>query len=192
MEGTTRKHDFHSSLETSNLAYWTIRLMHDNPILPLVKNPYRLLREAGLDAMQKVVEVGCGPGFFTIPAARIVGEKGCVYAIDVHPRAIETVRKKVEKEALENVIPLCINASATGLSAESIDLAFIFGLRHVAGGMEEVIPELHRILRSGGFLSLEKTRGSEVALRDAVERAGFVFSEKYGRIFRFRKIDNPS
>jgi ubiquinone/menaquinone biosynthesis C-methylase UbiE len=189
MEETTRKNDFRSSLETSNLAYWTIRLMHDNPILPLVKNPYRLLRAAGLYTMQNVVEVGSGPGFFTIPAARIVGEKGCVYAIDIHPRAIERVRKKVEKEALDNVIPLCINASATGLPAESIDLAFIFGLRHVAGGMEKVISELHRILRPGGILSIEKTRGSEMALRDAVERADFVFSEKLGRIFRFGKSD---
>jgi len=190
MENTTGKKNFHSSLETSSLAYWTIRLMHDNPLLPLVKNPYRLLRAAGLDDMQKVVEVGCGPGFFTIPAARIVGQMGRVYAIDIHPRAIERVRKKVEKEALENVIPLCINASATGLPAESINLAFVFGLRHVAGGMEKVISELHRILRPGGFLSLEKTRGSEMALRDAVEKAGFVFSKKHGRIFLFRKTDN--
>ena len=61
--------------------------------LPLVKNPYRLLRAAGLDDMQKVVEVGCGPGFFTIPAVRIVGEKGHVYAIDVNHKALKRVWK---------------------------------------------------------------------------------------------------
>ncbi len=48
----SRKEQHHSSLEISNIAYWTIRLMHDNPLLPLVKNPYRLLRAAGLDEMQ--------------------------------------------------------------------------------------------------------------------------------------------
>jgi ubiquinone/menaquinone biosynthesis C-methylase UbiE len=189
MESKRKQH--YSGLETSTIAYWTIRLMHDNPLLPLVKNPYRLLRAAGLDDMQKVVEVGCGPGFFTIPAVRIVGEKGHVYAIDVNHRAIERVWKKVEKEELENVTPLCINASKTGLSEESVDLAFVFGLRHVVGGLETVLPELYRILKPQGILSLEKTRGSEMELRGAAEKAGFIFSEKHGRILRFKKRDNP-
>ncbi|MBW1804111.1 MAG: hypothetical protein JRJ85_25680 [Deltaproteobacteria bacterium] len=34
--------------ETSSIAYWMIRMMHDNPILPLVRNPYKLLDTAGL------------------------------------------------------------------------------------------------------------------------------------------------
>ncbi len=187
MKVESQKKPHSSSMETSSIAYWTIRLMHDNPLLPLVKNPYRLLTAGGMEDMQKVVEVGCGPGFFTIPAARIVGEKGHVYAIDVHPRAIKRVREKIEKENLKNITPMCINASGTGLPGACIDLAFIFGLRHVAGGLETVISELHRVLRSGGILSLEKTRGSQTELRDTVEKAGFVFSEKRGRIFRFKK-----
>ena len=102
-------------LETSNIAYWTIRIMHDNPILPLVRNPYKLLNAAGLKKGQRVVEVGCGPGFFTIPAAKIVGDKGHVYAVDIHPRAVERVKIKIKKDALKNLPPLCINASNTGL-----------------------------------------------------------------------------
>jgi len=187
MNVKTQKKQRYSSIETSSIAYWTIRLIHDNPLLPLVRNPYKLLRAAGLDQMKEVVEVGCGPGFFTIPAADMVGEKGHVYAIDINRRAIERVRRKIEKEELENVTPLCTDASETGLPAESVDLAFVFGLRHVAGGLEKVLLELHRILRPGGILSLEKTKGSETSLRGAAEKAGFVFSEKYGRIFRFKR-----
>jgi ubiquinone/menaquinone biosynthesis C-methylase UbiE len=187
MNVESQKKQHYSSIETSGIAYWTIRLIHDNPLLPLVRNPYKLLRAARLDRKQKVVEVGCGPGFFTIPAANMVGEKGHVYAIDINRRAIERVRRKTEKEKLENVTPLCINASKTGLSAGSCDLAFVFGLRHIAGGLEKVLLELHRILRPGGTLSLEKTKGPETALIGAAEKAGFIFSEKHGRIFRFKK-----
>jgi len=176
-----------SGLETSNIAYWTIRLMHDNPILPLVRNPYKLLKAAGLEQGHKVLEVGCGPGFFTIPAARIVGDEGHVYAVDIHPRAVERVKQKIEKEALSNITASCVNASDTGLPGESIDLAFLFGLRYIAGGLENVISELHRVLKPGGILSFEKTRGSESELIQEVERGGFVYSGRKGRVFLFTK-----
>jgi len=176
-----------SGLETSNIAYWTIRIMHDNPILPLVRNPHKLLKAAGLEQGRKVLEVGCGPGFFTIPAAEIVGEKGHVYALDIHPRAVERVKKKIEKKALKNVTPLCANASDTGLPGGSVDLAFVFGLRHVAGGLGNMISELHRVLKPGGILSFEKTRGPEAALIEEVERGGFAYTGKKGRIFLFTK-----
>ena len=184
--GTTKRHG-HSFNHTSNMAYWTIRLMHDNPILPLVRNPYKLLKAAGLEDGYKVLEVGCGPGFFTIPAARIVGDEGHVYALDIHPRSVERVKKKIEKEALKNVTALCANASDTGLPDGSVDLAFVFGLRHVAGGLEKLISELHRVVKPGGTLSFEKTRGPEAVLVEELERGEFIYTGKKGRIFSFTK-----
>lgn len=178
---------YRSNLETSNIAYWTIRVMHDNPILTLVRNPYKLLHGAGLKKGQKVVEVGCGPGFFTIPAANIVGDEGHIYAVDVHPRAVDRVKKKIKKAALKNVTPLCVNASNTGLPSGGIDLAFLFGLRSIAGGFESMIFELHRVLKPGGILSFEKTRGSEEEFIKEVEQAGFIYTGKRGRIFIFER-----
>jgi SAM-dependent methyltransferase len=176
-----------SGLETSNIAYWTIRLMHDNPLLPLMRNPYKLLKAAGLEQGHKVLEVGCGPGFFTIPAARIVGDEGHVYAVDVHPRAVKRVTEKIEKEALENVTPICTNASNTGLPDRSLDLSFLFGLRYIAGGLENLLIEIRRILRPDGIFSFEKTRGSERELIEEVERGGFTYSGRQGRVFLFAK-----
>ena len=161
--------------------------MHDNPILPLVRNPYKLLKAAGLEEGQKVLEVGCGPGFFTMPAARIVGDEGHVYAVDIHPRAVARVKEKIEKEALKNITTMCINASNTELPDESVDLAFLFGLRYIAGGLENVISELHRVLKPGGILSFEKTRGSEADLVEEVRRGGFAYTGRRGRIFLFTK-----
>ena len=163
------------------------RQIHDNPIRSVFCDPYKLLRMAGLKRGQKVLEVGCGPGFFTIPAAKIVGEEGVVYAADVHPLAIERVKEKIEREGMKNVKPMLANASDTGLPDQSIDLAFIFGLRYIAGGLENVITEIHRILKPGGVLSFEKTKGSAKKLIDEVERGGFVYSGRHARIFIFRK-----
>jgi len=143
-----------------NFAFRIISLMHDNPLLPIFRNPYKLLRAAGLKSGQKVLEVGCGPGFFTIPAAKIVGKEGFVYAVDAHPLAIERVKEKIKKEGIKNIKSILANASDTGLPDRSIDLAFLFGLRYIAGGLENVMSEIHRVLKPGAVLSFEKTRGS--------------------------------
>jgi len=183
---TTERHS-HTELHASRFAFWTITLMHDNPLLPIFRNPYKLLRDAGLKQGQKALEVGCGPGFFTIPAAKIVGEEGLIYAIDVNPFAIRRVKKKMAKEGLRNVKPCLTNASNTGLSESSIDLAFLFGLRYVAGGLGNVMSEMNRILKPGALLSFEKTRGSGEELIQEVERAGFSYTDRSGRIFLFTK-----
>ena len=171
----------------SNFSFRIISLMHDNPLLPIFRNPQRLLKAAGLKPGQKVLEVGCGPGFFTIPAAKIVENEGVVYAVDVHPLAIERVKEKIEREWIRNITPILANASDTELPDRSIDLAFIFGLRYIAGGLENVIAEIHRILKPGGVLSFEKTRGSEKKLIEEVERGGFIYSGRQARIFLFTK-----
>lgn len=187
MRNKTTERQRHTELHTSRFAFWTITLMHDNPLLPIFRNPYKLLRDAGLKQGQKVLEVGCGPGFFTIPAAKIVGEQGLIYAVDINPFAIRRVKNKIAKEGLRNVKPSLTNASNTGLPESSIDLAFLFGLRYVAGGLRSVISEMHRILKFGALLSFEKTRGSGEELIQEVERAGFSFVDRRGRIFLFSK-----
>jgi len=176
----------------SNFAFRIISLMHDNPLLPIFRNPYKLLNAAGLKPGQKVLEVGCGPGFFTIPAAKIVGKEGFVYAVDVHPLAIERVKEKIEKEGIKNVKPILANASDTGLPARSIDLAFLFGLRYIAGGLEDVMSEIYRILKPGGVFSFEKTKGSEKKLIEEVERGGFTYSERQARIFLFTPLEKAT
>ncbi len=170
-----------------DFAYRVISLMHDNPILPIFRSPGRLLGAAGLGAGQSVLEVGCGPGFFTIPAAEIVEAEGTIYAVDVHPAAIARVKERIEKGGIRNVKPILANASDTGLPDKSIDLAFVFGLLHIAGGIEDVISEVHRVLKPGGILSFEKTRGPAKGLVEAAEAGGFIYSERRGRIFLFTK-----
>ena len=53
-----------------DFAFKMMFLIHDNPFQRIFRNPYRLLKAAGLRPGRKVLEVACGPGFFTIPAAK--------------------------------------------------------------------------------------------------------------------------
>ena len=46
------------------------------------QNPDKIVRALGVKQGMKVADIGCGPGFFTIPLARAVGQRGAVYAVD--------------------------------------------------------------------------------------------------------------
>ncbi|MBN1455463.1 MAG: methyltransferase domain-containing protein [Methanomicrobia archaeon] len=179
----------HTAGHLPNFSYRIIEIMHDNRLLPYFREPYKLLEAAGLKQGQHVLDVGCGPGYFTIPAARLVGTKGVVYAVDVHPRAIERVQEKIAAEEITNVTPMLANAAETGLPDNSIDLAFLFGLRYIAGGLEGLLTELHRVLKPGGNLSFEKTRGSTEKMIAEVERAGFRYTQTKGRILVFERVE---
>ena len=187
MKTTNRQRQHQAGPFMQKVAFWTITLMHDNPLLPFFKDPYKLLNVAGLRRGQKVLEVGCGPGFFTIPAAQIVGEEGLVYAVDINPYAMARVRGKIAREGIKNVIPLLANASDTGLAERSIDLAFLVGLGHIAGGQKNLLAEIHRILRPDGVLSVQNTRGGREKMIDDVKQLKFVFSESNATFVLFTK-----
>lgn len=179
-----------SEKHASNFTFMIIALIHDNSLRRWLDDPFKALKTVGLKPGFKVVEVGCGPGFFTIPAAQIVGSNGLVYAVDVHPRAIERVKKKIESKGIKNLRPMLTNASNTSLPEQSIDLVFMFGLPYIVGGQGNVISEMCRILKPGGILSFKKTRGSDEEFIKDMESGGFICSDKQRRLFSFVKAKN--
>ena len=180
----------HNGTLMQKISFWMITMIHDNPLLPIFKDPYNVLEIAGLKFGQKVLEVGCGPGFYTIPAAHIVGKEGLVYAADINPYAIKRVRKKVEGMGIKNVVPMLTNASKTDLQDQSIDLVFMFGLPHIVGGQKNVLIEMNRILKKRGVIAHKKSRGTEEKIIKEMKQAGFIFSEGRGRILIFHRADS--
>jgi len=154
-------------------------LVHED-LYRLFRDPYKALKQAGMKQGQAVLEVGCGPGFFTVPAAEMVGETGRVCALDINPLAIEHVREKVAAAGVSNVDLLLADAAETGLPDQSFDVVYLFGLAHAIGGMGPIMVELHRLLKPGGTLAVEG--------RVAPPSELFRPLERQGRIARFTKI----
>jgi len=80
----------YTRIPQSKIVYMGLALFLGNPLRRLTMNADRVLTRMGVQEGLTVLEVGCGPGFFTIPAARMVGE-GTIYALDVHPMMTENV-----------------------------------------------------------------------------------------------------
>jgi len=70
---------------------------------------------------------GCGDGFFTLPAARLVGEKGSVYAVDEDSDAVDRLNRKAALEGLTNIRSKAAGAEETVLCEACADIVF-FGI----------------------------------------------------------------
>jgi ubiquinone/menaquinone biosynthesis C-methylase UbiE len=146
------------SFGDSPLAHYLFRLIApvmESPLRRRFLDPVRTLKAAGIRTGQEVLEVGCGTGFFTIPAAELVGEEGRVYALDPHPLAIEQVTRKVQASGLSNVRLIRSDATEAGLASASMDLALLFGvIPSPTLPLDRLVPEMFRLLRSEGALAV--------------------------------------
>lgn len=167
-------------MSRDRVHFRTMAFVHET-LYGVFRDPYEPLRAAGLKPGQRVLEVGCGPGFFTLPAAELVGQEGSVTSVDVSPAAVKYVRQKVEQAGVTNVEVLLANAADIGLPGECFDLVFVFGLGHVVGNLEDMWAEVHRLLKPGETLSVE----------GRLRPPGKLFRpiEQQGRIARFQKTE---
>jgi len=123
----------------------------DNPFRRLLFNTDRILGPHVREGMT-VADIGCGPGFFTIPMARMVGPAGRVFAVDLQEAMLEKVRRKVAKAGLgERVVIHQCSEDTLGLR-EPLDFALCFWMMHEVPSPERLLKEMAALLKPGGRL----------------------------------------
>lgn len=158
------------------------------PIRNLFMPPEKMLAEVEIKTGYYVLDFGCGPGTFTIMIAEKVGQSGMVYALDIHPLAMRTVEQKAKKKNLANITTILSNCS-TSLPDSSLDLIIFFDVFHVLDNQEEVLAELHRVLKLGAVLCFSDHHMEEEQILTRLLESGlFTLKKKGKKIFTFAKI----
>lgn len=91
-----------------HLFPWWLGYFLLNPLRYLVEPPTKLLAPHVSEDM-RVLEVGCGPGFFSLPLARLVGKDGQVYCLDLQSRMLAILQRRAKKAGLNDrvVVRVC-------------------------------------------------------------------------------------
>ncbi len=145
------------------------------------------LAEAGLKPGDRVLDFGCGPGAYVPDAAEMVGESGMVYALDMHPLAVQRVQRLAEKRGLTNVETICSDCR-TGLPDGSLDVALLYDVLHLLGQPQAVLAEIHRVLRPGGIISVNEPHMKERDIVAGITGTGlFQLAGKGARTYTFAK-----
>lgn len=118
-------------------------------------DPEKTLHGAGIRPGQNILEVGCGTGFFTLPAAKMIGDGGHLIAMDPLSGFVDRVREKIQKAGLNNVEVIKRDALNTGLETASIDMVLLFGVVPFPTlPLDKLLPEMHRVLKTDGILAV--------------------------------------
>jgi ubiquinone/menaquinone biosynthesis C-methylase UbiE len=125
----------------------------DNVIRRWLQNPQKILQPYVKQGMV-ALDFGCGPGFFTLEMARLVGESGRVIACDLQEGMLQKLRAKIAGSQFERVIALhkC-REDQIGVS-ELVDFVLVFYMLHEVPDQDKYLKEICFLLKPNGKVLL--------------------------------------
>ena len=155
----------------------------DKKYPPRIKIEKTKIREGHI-----VLDYGCGPGSYSIEAAKAVGNTGKVYAADIHPLAIDEVEKRAKEAGIKNIRTILTDCD-TKLDANTIDVILLLDIYHDLSNPESILKELHRVLKESGYLTADDHHLKDDEIKKKITSKGlFKFIERKEELFTFKKI----
>ncbi|MDQ1281580.1 MAG: hypothetical protein QG670_2845, partial [Thermoproteota archaeon] len=121
----------------------------------LDKNPAKVLFEIGIRTGHTILDFGCGPGTYTISAAKLIGNEGRVYALDVNSGFLDRMEETAKQEGLKNIVRVdSFGEGKIPLENEGIDVMLLIDVLHIIKDRKALFDEANRILKRGGFIAV--------------------------------------
>ena len=144
----------------------------DNLFRKWIHNPDKILGDYIKEGMV-VLDVGCGPGFFSVEIAKMVGKPGKVIAVDLQEGMLEKLKNKIQGAEIEKRIELhkC-EADKIGIST-NVDFVLAFYMVHEVPDMETFLEEIQSTLKPDGtFFIIEPSfHVSKQAFEETIDKA---------------------
>jgi glucose/arabinose dehydrogenase/protein-L-isoaspartate O-methyltransferase len=168
-----------------------------------------VMQALGLEPGDRIADVGSGTGLYLAAFSGAVGTDGQVFAVDISPKFVEFIRRRIVDEGLENVRVVQSNERSASLPAESVDHVFVCDTYHHFEHYGEMLDSIREALVPGGQLIvvdfervpgvsrdwlLTHVRAGKEQVRAEIEQAGLEFVEEVevpqfeeNYLLRFRK-----
>lgn len=163
---------------------WWLGYFLANPVRKLIHHPDKILKPYLKEGM-KVMDIGSGMGFFSIPIAKLLGESGQVFCIDLQDKMLRSLERRAAKAGVsEKIIPKLATSKSLQISdlKGQIDFSLAFAVVHEVSSPESFFREIHHALQKEGLLLVAEPK-NHVAKRDfessisIAEKGGFVVRE---------------
>jgi ubiquinone/menaquinone biosynthesis C-methylase UbiE len=142
------------------------KLGNDLPLGAKFINPEKIIGEMGVVAGMAIADFGCGTGYFSLPLAKIVGEKGVIYSLDILKSKLEAVKSQAKLSGLNNIKVQRANleiAEGSKLEKESMDWVVLVNMlfQNNKEGRGKIINEARRVLKKGGRMLVIEWNNNE-------------------------------
>lgn len=130
---------------------WMVEM--DNPFSKINRSQ-TLVKHLELQPGMKVLDVGCGPGRLTIPVARAIRPNGIVVALDIQQGMLDKVKKKAQKDRLNNIEYLLAGVGESKLEHNRFDRALLVTVLGEIPNQQLALKEIYDALKPGGVLCI--------------------------------------
>ncbi|EKD43944.1 MAG: hypothetical protein ACD_72C00063G0002 [uncultured bacterium] len=117
-------------------------------------DPFKILEKIKLQEGMRVADMGCGrTGHFVFPAARIVGPRGMVYAVDILKDVLENINSWVRSQSHDNIQTIWSDiemVDKTPIPAKSLDACFFMNVLSALKNRNGALSEAARLLKDDG------------------------------------------
>ena len=128
-----------------------------NPLRRYIQPPDRMVAEFGIAGGDTVLELGPGPGYFTVEAARAAGAGGRIICIDLQPDMVRELMRRLPDDLAPRVRLVIADAMHLPLSDAAVDRAFAVAVLGEVPQPPRALAELRRVVRAGGTVSIAET-----------------------------------
>ncbi|UCE14572.1 MAG: methyltransferase domain-containing protein, partial [Candidatus Heimdallarchaeota archaeon] len=162
----------------------------DNPLRRRIQPPKQIIAWIDIQEGMDIIEIGPGAGTFTIEAAKAAGSKGKLDAVDIQPKVIKILEKRIEKEKISNIIAQVAAASELPFPDSSFDRVFMVGVLGETPDKVKVLLECNRVLKDDGLLAIgELLPDPDCPRRKTVlkwtNQAGFELNSKHSGFLHY-------
>lgn len=132
-------------------------------------DPEKIIKELEVAEGMKIADFGCGTGYFTIPLAQKVGDKGEIYALDILESKLESVKSQKKLSGLNNIATKRVNLEmpeGSKLEKESVDWVILVNMlfQNNREGREKIMQEAKRVLKKGGHILVIEWSSANVSM----------------------------
>ncbi len=165
------------------------------PLRGLILSPRKLVARLHLDVDSRVLELGPGPGYFSVRVARSI-PRGRLFLVDIQREMLEKARRRIRRASVANVSFTQAGAGTLPFAEDSFDVAFLVAVLGEVPIASACLEAIHHCLVRGGILSISELPGDPDAMPEmdvaALARStGFEFAESFrvhgGFTANFRK-----
>lgn len=165
----------------------------DSNLRRWVQSPDKLIERSGIKPGMTVIDLGCGSGAFTTAVARVVGEQGRVYAVDIQPAMLQQLKRKLlkpENQDIRNIELKEASAYELPFAGESVDLVYMVTVLMEIPDRDKALREIRRVLKPGGTLAVtEFLPDPDYPWRSTVikicQHEGFVLNDNLGNLWNY-------
>ena len=155
--------------------------------------PDKMIERSGIKPAMTVMELGCGSGAFALFIARVVGERGKVYAADIQPAMLQQLERKLSKTGNQDITNIELrqaNAYDLPFADESLDLVCMITVLQEIPDRGRALREVGRALKSGGVLAVtEFLPDPDYPLPSTTiktcQREGFILDDNLGNLWNY-------